>query len=374
MATHSVGLIGGGQVARAHIVGFGNIPLFYGPSQMAEPVIVAEATDELASTAAKRLGLPKWTSDWHSVVADPSIEIVDVLTPTYLHKDVAIEAMENGKAVICEKPLAANETDAREMLEASKRTGVPTLVGFNYRRVPAVTLARQILRDGKLGRIHHIRSHFMEDWGGPGFPLTWRFSAEKAGAGALADLGSHAIDMVRFLVAEPTDVCGLTKNFVPLRRTSAGAGDSQPSDVDDVAVAMMELEGGAIAEVSSSWVSMGRKVQLDFEVQGSEGSLYFTMERPNELNVYSTRDPKGEQGFKQVYFGPSHRYGESLIFGTPTMGTGYVDSLTNQMRDFIVDLENHRTPEPSFYDGWRVNRIISGIVRSSKEKTWVSVR
>ena len=372
MARHSVGLIGGGQVAKAHIVGFGNIPLFYGASILAEPVVVAEATDDLASTAAKRLGIPRWTSDWHKVTSDPEVEVVDVLTPTNLHKDVAIEAIEKGKAVICEKPLASNEADAREMYEAARRRNAPTLVGFNYRRVPAVALAKQMVEEGRIGKVHHARSHFMEDWAGPNFPLTWRFNSAQAGAGALADLGSHALDMVRYLVGDPNEVCGLATNFVPTR-TPPGGTDKLPSDVDDVTIVLMKLNGGAVAEVSASWVSMGRKVQLDFEVQGSEGTLYFTMERPNELNFYSARDAKGEQGFKQIYFGPSHKYGSSLIFGTPTMGTGYVDSLTNQMRDFLDDMEQGRASSPSFYDGWQVNRMISAILESSKDKRWVTL-
>lgn len=370
LSRHAVGLIGGGQVARAHIIGFGNIPLFYGPSQTAEVEVVAEASKELASAASSRLGVPRWTSDWRDVTGDPRIDIVDVLTPTYLHKEPAIEALEKGKAVICEKPLAATEADAREMYDVSRRKNATTLVGFNYRRVPAVTLAKEMITTGRVGKVQHVRSHFMEDWGGPDFPLTWRFQSDKAGAGALTDLGSHALDMVRYLVGEPTEVCGLTANFVP-DRAPPGGGERLPSDVDDLTVAMLRLQGGAVAEVSASWVSLGRKVQLDFEVQGTEGTLYFTMERPNELNFYSARDAKNEQGFKQVYFGPSHKYGSSLLFSSATMGTGYVDSMTNQMRDFLEALEKKTEVAPSFYDGWRVSHIISAILESSRKKSWV---
>jgi len=354
------------------VVGFGNIPLFYGPELTAELKVVAEATEELASSAAARLGIPRWTSDWREVIRDPGVDIVDVLTPTYLHKEPAIAAMESGKDVICEKPLATNEADALEMYEVSRRTKAKTLVGFNYRRVPAVTLAKQMIETGKLGRVYQIRSHFMEDWGGPAFPLTWRFRSAQAGAGALADLGSHSLDIVRFLIGEPTEVCGVAANFIP-ERAPAGQTTKQPSDVDDVSMALLKVKGGALAEVSASWVSMGRKVQLDFEVQGSEGTLYFTMERPNELNYYSGRDPKGEQGFKQIYFGPSHKYGDSLIFSSPTMGTGYVDSVMNQMRDFLTAVEEDHECAPSFYDGWRVSRLINAILESSRKGTWLSL-
>ena len=372
MGKYTVGFVGGGQVARSHSIGFGNVPLFFGSADTVELKVIAEATDALAKTAAERLGFPRWTSDWRKVTGDPAVDIVDVLTPTYLHKDPVIDALEHGKSVICEKPLAATEQDAREMYEVSKRSKGRTLVGFNYRRVPAVTLAKQMIEKGELGRIYHVSSHFMEDWGGPQFPLSWRFHPEQAGAGALADLGSHAIDMVRYLVGEPREVSGMIANYIP-ERTAPGGTGKEPSEVDDVMMALMRLEGGAVAEVGASWVATGRKVQLDFEVQGSEGTVAFTMERPNELNFYSSRDPKEARGFKTIYFGPSHQYGGTLLFSSPTMGTGYVDSVVNQMHDFLVAIDSGQEYSPSFYDGWKVNQLIGAILESSRKKAWVSV-
>ena len=372
MGKHTVGFVGGGQVARSHTIGFGNVPLFFGSAETVELKVIAEATDALAKTAAERLGFPRWTADWRQVTGDPALDIVDVLTPTYLHKDPVIDALEHGKSVICEKPLAATEQDAREMYEVSKRSKGRTLVGFNYRRVPAVTLAKKMIEKGELGRIYHIGSHFMEDWGGPEFPLSWRFHPDQAGAGALADLGSHAIDMVRYLVGEPREVSGMITNYIP-ERTVPGGTVKEPSEVDDVMMAMMRLEGGAVAEVGASWVATGRKVQLDFEVQGSEGTVSFTMERPNELNYYSSRDPKEARGFKTIYFGPSHQYGGTLLFSSATMGTGYVDSVVNQMHDFLVAIDSGQEYSPSFYDGWKVNQLIAAILESSRKKAWVSV-
>jgi predicted dehydrogenase len=372
LAKHTVGLIGGGQVARSHAIGFSSIPLFYGSQITGQIGVVAEATEELASAAAAKLGIPRWTSDWRTVVSDANVEIVDVLTPTYLHKESAIAALEAGKHVICEKPLASNEADALEMYEVSKRSRAKTLVGFNYRRVPAVTLARQMIQDGRLGKVHYIKSRFMEEWGGPAFPLTWRFKKAQAGAGALADLGSHSLDMVRFLVGEPKEVSGMVSNLIP-ERYPPGEKVKARSDVDDQTSAILRLDGGTIAEVSASWVAPGRKVDLGFEVHGSEGSLAFTMERPNELDYYDGRDPKEVQGFRTIYFGPAHRYGSSLLFSTPGMGTGYVDSVTNQMRDFLEAIESDKECSPTFYDGWKVSRLIRAILESSEKRTWISV-
>jgi levoglucosan dehydrogenase len=368
---HSVGFIGGGQAARAHSIGFGNVPLFFGPSESVEMKIIAEASDDLARSAAGRLGFSKWTGDWRQVTADPELDIVDVLTPTYLHKAPVIDALEHGKSVICEKPLATNEKDAREMMEVAEKSGAHTLVGFNYRRVPAVMLAKQIISKGELGEILHVRSQFMEDWGNWSL-LTWRFRPEQAGAGVLADLGSHAIDIVRFLAGEPTEVCGTTANLVRERNVPDGRGKGL-SVVDDVSMALMKLEGGAVAQVAASWVATGRKVQLEFEVSGSEGTLQFTMERPNELNFYSSRDPEDRRGFKTIYFGPAHTYGETLIFGAPAMGTGYVDSLTNQIHDFLDALDGGREYSPSFRDGWKANQLIEAVIESERTRAWVKV-
>jgi predicted dehydrogenase len=204
-----VGLIGGGAVARAHVSGFTNVPDFFATDSGFEKRIIAEATPELARRAAKRWGFRRCTADWKEVTRSDEVDLIDVVTPTYLHVEPSIDALEHGKSVLCEKPLATTSHDARRMLDAAKRAGATTMVGFNYRRVPAVTLARQMIKDGRLGRIYHIRSQFFEDWGGPDCPHTWRFRSETAGAGALADLGSHALDMIRYLVGEPTEVCAL---------------------------------------------------------------------------------------------------------------------------------------------------------------------
>jgi predicted dehydrogenase len=284
----------------------------------------------------------------------------------------SIDALEHGKSVLCEKPLATNSQDARRMLDAARRAGVTTMVGFNYRRVPAVTLARQMIKEGRLGRIYQIRSQFFEDWGGPDCPHTWRFKSETAGAGALADLGSHALDMVRYLVGEPIEVCSLQGRFIDERKL-VGKKRSARSNVDDTAMALLRIEGGILGEVAASWLATGRKVALDFEVHGSEGSLSFSMERPNELNHYSSKDPQDARGFKRIYFGSHHPYGSTLIFGSPSLGTGYVDSLVNQMHDLMIAMREETQIEPSFYDGWKVNVAIDAILESSRKGRWIHV-
>ena len=367
-----VGLIGGGAVARAHVSGFINVPDFFATDTGFERRIIAEATPELARKAAKRWGFRQGTAHWKEVTRSDDVDLIDVVTPTYLHVEPSIDALEHGKSVLCEKPLATTSHDARRMLDVARRAGVTTMVGFNYRRVPAVTLAKQMIKEGKLGRVYQIRSQFFEDWGGPDCPHTWRFKSETAGAGALADLGSHALDMVRYLVGEPTEVCALQGRFIDERKP-VGKNRKARSNVDDTSVALLRIEGGILGEVAASWLATGRKVALDFEVHGSEGSLSFTMERPNELNHYSFRDPQDARGFKRIYFGPHHPYGSTLIFGSPTLGTGYVDSLVNQMHDLMVAIREETQIEPSFYDGWKVNVAIDAILESSRKGRWTRI-
>ncbi|MDA4129841.1 MAG: Gfo/Idh/MocA family oxidoreductase [Thaumarchaeota archaeon] len=373
MSPIKVGLVGGGAIARAHAIGFKNVPIFFGEEPGFELYKLAEANDSLAQAAAKKYGFSKWTSDWRTVTNDPNVALVDVATPTFLHKDPAIEALEHGKSVICEKPLSSNVADAREMYDTAKRNGSITMVGFNYRRIPLISFSRDMIRSGRLGKIFQIRTHFLQDWAMQNFPLTWRFSSQKAGAGALADLGSHAIDLIRYLVGEPIEVCAQTLTFIESRPLPDEKDLQGKSDVDDTTFVLLRLGGGIAAQVDSSWVASGRKLQMGFEVNGSEGSISFDMERPNELQYYSSRDSETEQGFKTIYGGQHHPYGNALVFGVPSIGMGYLDSLTNQMRDLMVGVTKSEQVEPSFYDGWRVNQIMDAILKSALTKRWVSV-
>ncbi len=373
MSPIKVGLVGGGAIARAHAIGFNNISVFFGDKPGFELYKLAEANDSLAEAAAKRYSFNNWTSDWRKVTNDPDVTLVDVATPTFLHKDPAIDALEHGKSVICEKPLSSNAADAKEMYSVAKRNGNVTMVGFNYRRVPLVTFARDMIRNGRLGKIFQIRTHFIQDWATPNFPLTWRFNSKQAGAGALADLGSHAIDMIRYLVGEPTAVCAQTVTIIENRPLPNEKDVKGKSDVDDTTFALLRLEGGIAAEVNASWIASGRKLQMGFEVNGSEGSVYFDMERPNELRYYSSHDSETEQGFKTIYGGQRHPYGDVLVFGVPSIGMGYLDSLTNQMRDLMAGVAKGEQLQPSFYDGWRVNQIMEAILKSALTERWVSV-
>lgn len=366
------GMVGGGQVALAHIRGFANVPTFFPTKSSFRLGIIADVDEALARSRADRFGFGRWTSDWRDVTKANSVELVDVVTPTHLHKEQTLDAIDHGKHILTEKPLATNARDSREMYDAAKRKGVINMVGFNYRRVPAITLAKRLIKERKVGKVSFIRAQFLEDWGGPEFPLTWRMRKDTAGAGVLADLGSHALDLIRFLGGEVREVSGFADNMIKKRKIP-GRNATGRSDVDDVTFAILKLEDGVIAEMAASWIATGRKVGLDFEVYGDEGSLSFTLERPNELKYYSARDPASEQGYRTIFFNPSHQYGSSLLFSAAAMGTGYLDSITNQMYDLLTAIDEDRKIEPSFYDGWQVNRLIDAILESSAKSRWVGL-
>jgi predicted dehydrogenase len=366
------GVVGGGNVAAAHLRGFVNVPAFFQTKSSFKLKTIADVDKKVAQSRAARFGFGNWTSDWRDVTKGESIQLVDVITPTYLHKEPSLDAIDHGKHVLTEKPLATNAKDSREMYDAARRKGVINMVGFNYRRVPMIALAKEMIKEGKIGKINSIHTRFLEDWGGPGFPLTWRMRKKTAGAGALADLGSHSLDLIRFFGGEAKEVSGFGQNLIRTRKV-LGRKTTGKADVDDVTFAILKLRSGVMAEMVTSWIATGRKVGLDFEVYGEEGSLGFTLERPNELQYYSANDPASERGYRTIFFSPSHRYGNSLLFNAAAMGTGYLDSITNQMYDLLSAIEGDGKIEPSFYDGWQVNRLIDAIVESSSNSRWVAV-
>jgi predicted dehydrogenase len=257
------------------------------------------------------------------------------------------------------------------MYEAADKAGVVNMVGFNYRRLSAVLFCKELVASGKLGKIYQFSSSFMEDWGNADFGLTWRFKTETAGAGVLADLGSHIIDLARFLVGDFNAVSATRKTFIEERPTG---NSTEKSDVDDSTFALLKFDNGALGRVEASWCALGRKVNLEFEINGSEGSVYYNLERPNEVQVFSKRDEKTAQGFRTVLVGPLHPYGTSMVFPAAGTGMGYEESIINEFYDFLSTIEDRsKKLSPTFYDGWKVNQAIEAIMESSEKEKWVHI-
>jgi predicted dehydrogenase len=369
-----IGMVGGGAIARAHVIAYSSVPILH--EIRAKPVyaLMAEATPELAKQAGEKLGFENYSSDWKSLTRSSDIDLVDIVAPTYLHSEVAIDAADHGKAVLCEKPLAASAAEAKKMYDAAQHAGIVNAVGFNYRRLPALLLAKKLIEEGMLGKITQFRTSFLEDWGAnPEMTFTWRYKKATSGGGALADLGSHIIDVARFLIGEIKSVCGMQETFIKNRKVSGDTNKAETVDVDDYATALVRFENGIPGMLETSWATLGRKVLLQVEVNGTEGSIYYDFENPNDLLLYSSADPKDRQGYRRILMGPAHPYGTSFTFPATGSGAGFQDSLNNEIYEVVSAVVSQSPLAPSFFDGWKVSQIIEAIQESSENRKWVDV-
>jgi predicted dehydrogenase len=272
-----------------------------------------------------------------------------------------------GKAILCEKPLANTLTEARRMLDAVSQNGVTHMLCHNYRRAPAIQLARNMIEAGRIGRIRHYRGTYLQDWiVDPEFPRVWRLEKAKAGSGALGDIASHSIDLARFLVGEISEVSGLLETFVKERPLEDGSG-SAPVDVDDAALALLRFENGAIGTVEGTRFAPGRKNYNRFEINGSLGSLAFDLERMNELEVYEECGP--DSGFRSVLAtDAAHPFVEA--WWPPGHIIGYEHTFTHTVVDFVRAIASGEQPKPDFFDGVRNQEVLDAIERSASSRSW----
>ena len=369
-----IGMVGGGAIARAHVLAYSSVPILHDIETKPVFSLMAEANSELAKQAAAKLGFENYSSDWRYLTSSSQIDLVDIVAPTYLHAEVAIDAAEHNKAILCEKPIATSAAEAKKMCDAASRAGVVNGMGFNYRRLPAVLLAKKMIEEGTLGKITQFRTSFLEDWGAnPEMPFTWRYKKTTAGGGALSDLGSHIIDVARFLIGEIKSVCGIQETFIENRKHPNDPSKLEHVDVDDYTTALVRFANGVPGTIETSWATLGRKVLLQFEVNGSEGSVYYDFENPNNLCYYSSADPKDRQGHRTILMGPAHPYGTSFTFPATGSGAGFQDSLNNEIYELMSAVVNRTALTPSFYDGWKVSQVIEAIQESSRTRKWVDV-
>lgn len=321
---------------------------------------------EAVSAAARKYGWSESATDWRSVLERDDIDIVDICAPGWLHAEIATAALAAGKHVLVEKPLANSLAESEAMVraaQAARLVGVRSMVGFNYRRLPALSLARQLIADGRLGTIRQVRASYLQDWLVDGeSPMTWRLRKETAGSGALGDIASHAVDQVQYLLGDTvTAASGKLHTFVTER---PGPDGPEPVTVDDAAWATLSLAGGAVAGVDVSRVALGQKNALRVEVYGTTGSLTFNLENPNELYFLDGTDPIDVQGFRRILVTePGHPY----VSGWWPQGhvLGWEHSFTHQIRDFLLAIDGGTDPSPSFEEGLGVQRVLAAIEASS---------
>jgi predicted dehydrogenase len=330
---------------------------------------VACGRDEGATQAfAQTWGWEEVETDWRKVVERPDVDIIDVSTPTHLHKDIVVAAAKNGKAIFCEKPVALNYAEAREMYEAAQNAGVLHYLNHNYRRTPAVAYARQLIEEGKLGQIFHWRGAYLQDWiTDPNFPLTWHLQKKYAGAGPHYDLNSHSVDLARYLIGEVAAVSAIMKQFYAKRplpgagagtfKTGEGGGEMGEQTVDDAAFMVAEFENGALGSFESSRFASGRKNFNVFEIYGSKGSLAFNLERMNELQYLNLEDPADQQGFRTILVtNATHPY--VAAWWPPGHVIGYEHEFTHGVYDFLNALDKGTEITPNLRDGMRIMQVL----------------
>ncbi|MDQ0261546.1 Gfo/Idh/MocA family protein [Sinomonas atrocyanea] len=364
-----VAVIGYAFMGRAHSHAWRNVSAFFDVPAIEQRVLVGRHAQDVAEAAAKH-GWAESATDWREVIARDYVHIVDICAPGWMHAEIAVAALEAGKHVLVEKPLANTLAEAERMAEAARAArgrGVASMVGFTYRRVPALAYAKQLIAAGRLGTVREVRASYLQDWlADEEAPMTWRLRKETAGSGALGDIASHAVDQVQYLLNDTvTEASGRLHTFVGRR-----PGPDGPEDVtvDDAAWATLSLASGAVASVEVSRVATGRKNSLRIEVYGSGGALAFDLERPGELEFLDATAPAEEQGFRRIVVTePSHPY--MGAWWPQGHMIGWEHAFTHQARDFLLAIRDGNAPSPSFEDGLQVQRVLAAIEESAAAKS-----
>lgn len=381
--TLNVGLVGYKFMGKAHSNAYRKIGMFFDPPADICMKAICGRDEEWVAESARKFGWETHETDWHKLINREDIDVIDITSPSNVHKEVAIAAAEAGKHVFCEKPLALNVTDAREMLAIARKCGIKHQIGFNYRFAPAVLLIKKMIQDGKLGEIYHFRGEYLQDYIiDPLFPRVWRLDKEVAGSGSHGDLGAHVIDLARFLVGDFTKVIGMSKTFIKERPAvermqglSAKASDltaTAPVTVDDATAFMTEFENGALGLFEATRFAAGHKNALTFEINGSKGSVIFELERLNELQYFSRDDEEGLQGFRTIGVTEgSHPY---ISHWWPAGHIiGYEHTFVHELYAFIDAIANDTNTSPDFEDGVKCMQVLDAVDLSIENNAWVRV-
>jgi predicted dehydrogenase len=383
-----IGMVGYAFMGAAHSQAWRTVGRVFDLPLVPRMVALAGRTRAGVEAAAKRFGWESFETDWRRLMERDDVGLIDICTPGSSHARIAIAALRSGKHVLCEKPLANTLAEAEEMtLEAERaaQRGVRTMVGFNYRRVPAIALARQMIAAGRLGAIRHVRAVYLQDWiVDPQFPLVWRLRAEEAGTGSIGDIGAHIIDATQYLLDDYiAGVSALTETFIrerPLPTDEPGGGLHATSangrgavTVDDAVVFIARMCGGALATFEATRFASGRKNALRLEINGELGSLAFDLEALNELQYFDRGGSSGTQGFTRILVtDPEHPY--MAAWWPAGHLIGYEHSFTHEMKDLLEAIAAQHDPIPAFRDGLQVQRVLDAVARSAAANAgWTTI-
>jgi predicted dehydrogenase len=373
-----IGMVGYAFMGRAHSQAWRTVGHFFDLPLTPRMAAICGRDATAVAAAADRLGWPAWETDWKRLIERDDVDLVDVCTPGSSHAEISIAALEAGKHVLCEKPLANTVEEARAMAAAAARAaaaGVRAMTGFNFRRVPAVALARELVAAGRVGAIRHVRaaylgSHLLD----PEIPLIWRLQAEHAGSGALGDLGAHAIDLAQYLAGDRiAGVSGLTETFVRERPLADGGGARGPVTVDDAALFIARFTGGALGSFEATRFATGHTEGLRVELNGELGSIVWDLGDFNELRLFDATEDPATQGFRRIQVTrASHPYAGAWWPDGHTIG--YEHTFTHEVRDLVHAIADGRDPVPSFADGLQVQEVLDAVQRSAASgAAWTQV-
>jgi len=380
-----VGMIGYSFMGAAHSQAWRTAGHFFDLPLSPRMTVLCGRNRDAASAAALRLGWDSVEADWRNVIERDDVGLIDICTPSNSHAEMAIAALEAGRHVLCEKPLANTVDEALAMTraaEAATARGVHSMVGFTYRRVPAIALARQLVLEGAIGDIRHVRAQYLQDWiTDPGFPLVWRLQKEHAGSGALGDIGAHIVDLTQFITGQHvTSVTALLETFIkerPLAGEASGLQGTASTEtgqvtVDDAALWLARLSGGAVATYEATRFATGRKNAIRIEINGSNGSLAFDFEAMNELFLYDGTDEARIAGFRRILVTePGHPYVDA--WWPPGHLLGYEHGFTHQVVDLVTAIGAGDAPVPSFADGLQVQQVLAAVETSAHHGSWEKV-
>ncbi|MDR3120671.1 MAG: Gfo/Idh/MocA family oxidoreductase [Clostridiales bacterium] len=379
----NVGMIGYKFMGKAHSNAYAKVNMFFDADATVVRKAICGREESALREAAQRFGWRETETDWKRLASRKDIDIVDINAPSCFHKEMAIFAANEGKHVLCEKPLAFTTADAREIVEAAQKSGVRHQVGFNYRFAPAVQVIRQLITSGRLGKIYHFRGHYLQDFIiDPEFPKVWRLDKSVAGSGALGDLGAHVIDLARFLVGDVKRVSGISKTFISERPLPEGmtglsgrASQDAPRaavDVDDATSFIGEFECGALLQIEATRFAAGHKNNLSFEINGSKGSVRFSLERICELQYFDAGSDEGLQGFATISVTEGiHPYAGNWWPAGHVYG--YEHTLVHEVYEFVQSVANGGAASPDFVDGLKCTQIMEAVDLSIARGAWVDV-
>ncbi len=377
--TLRIGLIGYGFMARTHSNAYHAANRFFDVPYRLDLKVVCGLEDGAAKAFADRWGYESHATDWKKVVQDKNIDLVDICAPNNLHADIAVAAAHAGKAILCEKPLALDAAQGEKMVAAAEKAGVPNMVSFNYRRVPAVTLARVLIDEGRLGRIFHYRANFLQDWtissevpqGGMG---TWRLDVKAAGSGVTGDLLAHCIDTAMWHNGAIASVCAMTETFVKQRK-HVETGRIEPVGIDDACTFICRFENGSLGNFEATRYARGHKALYTLEINGEKASIRWDLHDLHRLEWFDHRDEGKLRGWRSIHVtdhGGEHPYMNR--WWVPGLQIGYAETFVHQIADFLVAMERNEPCSPTFRDALQTQKVCDAVLRSAAEGKWVKLR